>query len=208
MGTRGLWGFHLDGQLSVTYNHFDSYPDGLGVQLADFLQGQDLDGLKGVVRTLTLVNEDEKPTPAQVKDLTQYGVTHLGGVQVASGTLEDWYNLLRDTQGNPVATLASGYMIDSRTFGYDSLFCEWGYVIDFDGDAFTIYEGFQHHGTSRGFWADGDVGEPFPGAGNSYGPIAPVASFALGELVERGGEAIVDWEAARSEAEESAAANS
>ena len=34
MGTRGAWGFLVDGDDSrITYNHFDSYPSGLGANL-------------------------------------------------------------------------------------------------------------------------------------------------------------------------------
>jgi hypothetical protein len=35
MGTRGAFGVFSDGTLKMTYNHYDSYPSGLGVQLAE-----------------------------------------------------------------------------------------------------------------------------------------------------------------------------
>jgi hypothetical protein len=38
MGTRGTWGFVLDGEEKLTYNHFDSYPDCLGVEVLDALR--------------------------------------------------------------------------------------------------------------------------------------------------------------------------
>lgn len=31
---------------------------------------------------------------------------------------------------------------NSHTFGYDSLFCEWAYLIDFKTNTFRIFEGF------------------------------------------------------------------
>ena len=30
MGTRGAYGFRINDKDKVTYNHFDSYPDGFG----------------------------------------------------------------------------------------------------------------------------------------------------------------------------------
>ena len=37
MGTRGAFGFLVDGETKVTYNHWDSYPSGLGQDLVDTL---------------------------------------------------------------------------------------------------------------------------------------------------------------------------
>jgi hypothetical protein len=38
MGTRGLVGFTVNGQHLLTYNHFDSYPSGLGTQTFRWLK--------------------------------------------------------------------------------------------------------------------------------------------------------------------------
>ena len=37
MGTCGLLGFIFLGQRHAAYNHLDSYPDGLGVNIVDFI---------------------------------------------------------------------------------------------------------------------------------------------------------------------------
>ena len=39
MGTRGLLGFIIAGCRRASYNHFDSYPSGLGAQVAKFILG-------------------------------------------------------------------------------------------------------------------------------------------------------------------------
>jgi len=39
MGTRGLLGFIIAGRRRASYNHFDSYPSGLGAQVAKFILG-------------------------------------------------------------------------------------------------------------------------------------------------------------------------
>jgi hypothetical protein len=146
MGTRGLWGFVLDGEEKLTYNHFDSYPDGLGNTLIAYCRSVfELDGgeaeLCKEVRKLKLVNEDAKPTKAQQRKLAAAG---FHDPNVSTGSTEEWYSLLRNTQGDPRATLRSGFMIDKRDFALDSTFCEWAYVIDLDTGAFEVYQGFQY----------------------------------------------------------------
>lgn len=39
MGTRGLLGFIIAGRRRASYNQFDSYPSGLGAQVAKFILG-------------------------------------------------------------------------------------------------------------------------------------------------------------------------
>ena len=36
MGTRGALGFKINGEYKVTYNHFDSYMEGLGKEVISF----------------------------------------------------------------------------------------------------------------------------------------------------------------------------
>lgn len=45
MGTRGIMGFVVDGQEKLTYNHYDSYPDGLGLDVLRWLRGLNEDTL-------------------------------------------------------------------------------------------------------------------------------------------------------------------
>jgi len=37
MGTRGSFGFRIKTKDKLAYNHFDSYPDGLGASVCDFM---------------------------------------------------------------------------------------------------------------------------------------------------------------------------
>lgn len=46
MSTRGAYGFRIDGQDKITYNHFDSYPDSLGVNLLQWMAGHSVAELK------------------------------------------------------------------------------------------------------------------------------------------------------------------
>ena len=66
MGTRGAWGFKLNGENKITYCHFDSYPSGLGMDvvktLTKIINENKMDSLKEKVSKLILVTEKEKPT--------------------------------------------------------------------------------------------------------------------------------------------------
>jgi hypothetical protein len=53
---------------------------------------------------------------------------------------------LRELQGEAILReIANGnvaHMIDSHLFLMDSLFCEWGYIIDLDSMLLRVYKGF------------------------------------------------------------------
>jgi hypothetical protein len=150
MGTRGLMGFATDGVLRAAYNHFDSYPEGLGAQVFEWASDADLEYAKAKVLALEVINEMDEPTPEQVKVLEERGFKPQ---QVSSGT--DFYSWLRDCQGNPAATLGSGFIPDSVSFAKDSLFCEWAYVVDLDARTLEVYKGFQTTAHTEGRFAGG-----------------------------------------------------
>lgn len=156
MGTRGLVGFVVNGENKLTYNHFDSYPDGLGLDVLHFLQERLPAGFEDLVEqadALVVVQEDEKPTPEQVKELLGFANT-----SVSDGDPNNWYVLLREAQGDLAAILASGYLIDGQEFGVESLFCEWAYTVDLDKRTLFVYEGFKKKVPTEGIWA----GRPTP----------------------------------------------
>lgn len=139
MGTRGLMGFVVDGEVKATYNHFDSYPSGLGVQVGAFaatLVGDRLAEMADAVRGLRLVNDQDTPSENERKNFAKFA-------DPGVSTGQDWYSLLRETQGDPEKTLDAGVMIDSLSFAHDSLFCEWGYLVNFDTGMIEVYRGFQ-----------------------------------------------------------------
>ena len=191
MGTRGAIGFVLDGKWYVTYNHFDSYPSGLGMEVLEFCKSvEDWEILKQRVKNLTLVDE-EIPVPEDlIEKYSCYGQTDVGGVRLAAGTLEDWYNLLRQIQG--VATLHEIYvgnlehMIDNHFFMRDSLFCEWAYIIDLDEMGLRVYKGFNKNTPSEKFLPpdilppDIDPNKPVDG----YYPVKLLYTYNLKRLPE------------------------
>lgn len=136
MGTRGFWGVRDNGRLRTTYNHFDSYPTGLGVQMVEFIQATDMSTLGARVFDLTMVEEGESPSPEQMQALVSAGTW----AQVSTGT--DWYSALRNTQGDPQALIDSGFWMGQGfdpTQASDS-WLEWGYLIDLDAGELLVYD--------------------------------------------------------------------
>jgi hypothetical protein len=92
MGTRGSVGFIANEKNYLTYNHFDSYPDGLGVDVIEFIiKTNDWDDIKKNVIKLQKVNETDK-CPDDLIPMYEQFHQH-----VSSG--DDWYSYLRDLQG-------------------------------------------------------------------------------------------------------------
>lgn len=150
MGTRGAFGVIINEQEKIGYNQFDSYPDGRGVENLRWLRGaiKNMDLLRKLAEDCLLVDEDKKPTKAEIKHLA--ASTNLG---VSEQSTDDWYCLTRGTHGSIGEMLSCGYILDSHTFPFDSLFCEWAYIVDLDRHKFDAYKGFQTELPKKGRWA-------------------------------------------------------
>lgn len=181
MGTRGFWGFVLDDEEKLAYNHWDSYPAGLGATVLDFCQDlvikDQAEFVRGKVRDLQLITS-ETPTPEDVQRLAPYS-----DFTVGARSETDWYCLLRRAQGQPWLTLDAGYMEDAGEFPLDSLFAEWGYIVNLDARVLEVYCGFQtsKHQLGRFATREGKVkrGEV---SGSSYYPVALTAAYAFDAL--------------------------
>ena len=147
MGTRGLLGFVIDDIVKASYSQFDSYPSGLGVDVANWAKGViDWGEVADQVRNLTVVDEGESPAAEQANRLAKFTDSHVS-------TGDDWYSTLRNCQGDPAAILESGFILDSVAFAKDSLFCEWAYIVNLDTQVIEIYQGFQKEVHSDGRFA-------------------------------------------------------
>ena len=149
MGTRGALGFYKGGEHKVTYNHFDSYLDGLGNNVLGYVNSKTIEGLNAAFDNIELINdENEKPTPKQLEKCKEFV-----DLNVAGQSIDDWYCVLRKAQGNLDAYAKVGVMIDSRGFLNDSLFCEYAYIINLDDNVLEVYRGFQRN-RPEGRYAD------------------------------------------------------
>ena len=138
MGTRGIYGYHKNGIDKLTYNHFDSYPSVLGKGIIDYVRKYTDGEIDKAFNKIIMVKHNIKPTKKMISNCKDY--TDLG---VSNQSINDIYCLLRNSQGdlNPYHK-GLLYMIDSKDFIKDSLFCEWGYIINLDTHKLEIYRGF------------------------------------------------------------------
>lgn len=163
MGTRGMIGLVSDGTVYGTYNHYDSYPRALGVNIAAFVtyvKDVGAERIKEQVTRLRFVSEDAAPTALDRKRLS-----HLTDTGVSTG--EDWYAVLRNAQGNLKAYLDAEVWVDQLSFAGDSLFCEWAYLVNLDDSTVEFYKGF-NKGFARGRFANLPMND-------GYGPVTLLA---------------------------------
>lgn len=194
MGTRGFITFVVGGVEKTTYNQFDSYPEGLGISVLSTLREEILNGnptnrlrLIQRARELRVVDESVEPSPLDIEALELWTDRYVDSRDIHGNerTTPSWHQLLRHTQGSIDDILAAGYMLDAADFPRDSLFAEWGYVIDLDDEDLEVYEGFQTepHDVGR-FAARGPVnGEPgYENRVSVYQPCKRIAAWPLDEL--------------------------
>lgn len=183
MGTRGAYGFRIGGKDKVTYNHFDSYPSGLGESVLVALASADLGRVKTVAEGIEMVDEGATPTDAQIKICQDRGLVNLG---VSRQDTSDWYCLLRNAQGD-IEALLNGrvpFMSDGAGFLTDSLFCEWAYIINLDEGVLEVYKGFNKVVSAPGRYA------PLGGDGQGYFGVALIDSIPLASVRDMGPDAI------------------
>jgi hypothetical protein len=132
MGTRGTFGFVIDSQEKISYNHSDSYPDGLGVDVLSWLREEvaDIAGLRDRVRALRVVENQSTATPQDIENLREYA-----DLSVSSRDPSEWYVLLRRTQGNPRLILEAGVIEDGSPY----IGTEYGYLVDLDTETLRTF---------------------------------------------------------------------
>jgi hypothetical protein len=131
MGTRGTITVTFKGRSFRIYNHWDSYPSGLGLQLLkeliELFKTMTLEQMREAMSKMVIIEERDdgkgprEPTPEEIKKLAPY--TNLG---VSERSTRDWYCLLRGCQGSIKLTLEAGYAL-SHDGGE-----EYNYVVDLD----------------------------------------------------------------------------
>jgi hypothetical protein len=182
MGTRGLMGVRVNGTDKLTYNHLDSYPEGLGADvIKDIKEVYSNKGIYKIFKEkaikLELVNGDERPTPEQKAELIKHA-----DLVVSGRSSDDWYCLIHGLQGKLADTIASGYMIDYHEFINDSLFCEYAYIANLDEDVLEVYKGFQTKQHSKGRYATSKGEKPYSSCKRDYYPCALVGIIPFSEL--------------------------
>lgn len=178
MSTNGFLGFVIGGEEKIAYNHSDSYPAGLGIDVLRWLSHYTVDHgdeLLEQARSLRLVSRESHATPEEAERFRKFT-----SLSVASGSSADWYCVLRHTQGDLEAILDAGVVVDDSDFPLNSLYCEYGYLADLDAQVLEVYHGFQCQPHDRGRFA-GREPVSYESAGTYY-PVALAASWPLSDL--------------------------
>lgn len=138
MGTRGLFGFRYKGKYYMVYNHFDSYPEGLGADLVKQIKQAIKNGKIEEWKNKVLEMEDISgtvPTEEQIKFL------ETRTLNIGDDTT-DWYCLLKETQGSLQNMLDAKYF-ESYTNDYSepslNVFIEYCYVVNLDTYKLDFY---------------------------------------------------------------------
>lgn len=142
MGTRNLIGGIVNGEWKARYNQYDGHPEGLGVNVLEFLRTVDVNVFRENFQKVQLVTEEVPPTRAEIQKYKEYS-----DISVGNQTYKEWYCLLRNTQGiDTFEEIYKGklqHLPDDAVFLGDSLFCEWAWIFDFDYSILRVYKGFQ-----------------------------------------------------------------
>lgn len=173
MSTRGALGFRIDSKDKVTYNHCDSYPEYLGVKILDFIKNHSIDEMKEIANNIQLVENNSIPSEEQIAICEKAGFVNL---QVSNKSKNDWYCLLRDSQGDLSSYKKVPFMLNYIDFLYDSLFCEWAYIINLDENVFEVYKGF-----NKNPYASGRYSSKKDDTDSGYCGVKFIVSFNLDE---------------------------
>lgn len=147
MGTRGSAGIIIKDEVKLAYNHFDSYPSGLGVDIlmviSEINKENGWEQFKKNAEALKSIDVDEITDTEMIQKYKKYSNTKVG-----SQKLSEPYCLFRNIQGADwIYEVYRGNLNDytlDNNFIRDSLFCEYAYVINLDTMKLEFYCGFQH----------------------------------------------------------------
>jgi hypothetical protein len=144
MGTRGCIGWTFDGKNYIeTYNHYDSYPEGLGKAMVEAIEVLDMAVLKENLKNIVSITDSDVIVSDEqiIKKYSKYSENPNKMEKV------DWYWLLRSMQGTEqLYEIEKGnlnHVIVAENWMRDSLFCEYGYTLNFKTNMLELWEGFQ-----------------------------------------------------------------
>lgn len=153
MGTRGLFGLRKNNIDKCSYNHYDSYPSWLGEEMIEYIQTHSIDEMNNLYDKLIMVDEDFRTSEFTEEQKEKYKnfmqknnfFSHqIGKIETSEDItmyqfLHEFQGLLKKYDEFPEIDL----MVEYGSFIKNSLFCEYGYIINLDENILEIWEGFQ-----------------------------------------------------------------
>lgn len=147
MGTRNLTAVFYEGKYRVAqYGQWDGYPEGQGIEALEFLRKVDLEKFKIAVKETKFLTDNE------IEDINKKYPND-------NEWLEHYPQLSRDQGAKILELIMNGVkeLSNSISFAKDSLFCEWGYVIDLDENTFEVFDGFNKEKIKKGRFLSKDI---------------------------------------------------
>ncbi len=130
MGTRHLIAIVVDKEIKVAqYNQWDGYPSRAGVAILSILRDGLSDSFKNKVRACSWVTEEDVEIVNATKDWAS------AFPWLSRDCSEDIFGHIENSENGLK-------LLDHRNFAAESLFCEWGYVVDLDNSVLEVYSGF------------------------------------------------------------------
>lgn len=186
MSTRGIYGFRVNGQDKLAFNHFDSYPEGLGLEIKAFLEDAEVEDIKAMAEKIVLVEGSQAPTSDHIEECKAICLS------MPSSETEhecNWYDLLDKARGK-LSFFKRGlrYMIDEHDFLTD-VGCEWVYIMNVDTRILEVHRGCNDDPKAPGRYAS-LVGERI-GDFQAHGPALKL-EITFEQVCRISDEAFVD----------------
>lgn len=122
MGTRGTYGYRKNKQDKLMYNHYDSYPDGLGQNMLEYIKIYSNKEINDIYDEIKFVEDDKN------WNLSGEMETRIQSREVYLSSFHEDKTIL---------------MPEYNDFIKDSLMCEWGYIVNLDTECLEVWKGFQ-----------------------------------------------------------------
>ncbi len=140
MGTKGLIKIICKKRTMYAYNHSESYPSGLGVNLVkeirSIISKHGFDWFVEQVSKIKYISNNTPPTEKEMDKLYKYA-----DKRVPKQLLTDWYCLLRETQGSIKKIIDAGYILNggfTATNEKNDTLIGYVYVINLDTKKFYL----------------------------------------------------------------------
>ena len=122
MGTRGIYGYRKNKQDKLMYNHYDSYPEGLGQNMLEYIKMYSNKEINDICDSIKFVENDKNfQIQQEMEAKIQSREVYLSSFHKDSTIL----------------------MPEDNGFIKDSVFCEWRYIVNLDTECLEVWRGFQ-----------------------------------------------------------------
>lgn len=187
MGTRNLICVFENGEYRIAqYCQWDGYPSGQGVDVLNFLKNKKrVNGLRKSLNRVRFLEPEGKDKGFYE---SYEANTPEWSNEPDNRTVEQkyWFDsyISRDIGANILSKVSESrekeiILKNSIGFAGDSLFCEWAYVIDFDGGVLEVYSGFNKTLVTDGRFKSND---PALEKNEGWEPIVLIKSYSLDNL--------------------------